>query len=477
MRRLLGLAGVCLSLVGAVALFGAADLVPSDPKPSCTVPAADFNKWFADGKATANGAVVPANSVDFSPTSLCDFYKWSWQMFLWLNSPIAAGQVFNSDQFFEVSGYDGVNRHFNPNVNRGRRVLKFSLFHAQAKKGKAIRVNRLGKVETPEVGQANTNGVLISQSGSLVYYGIATNNVFAYFLTGVKTKKIMAKQFPSTQAELKQVTDFAAPKTFKDDIALVLEVKTSWVEASSVADATKYVTIQGEVPVFDKTDPKKWVPMGSKTVQLAMVGMHIVGTVKDHPEMIWATFEHVDNAPNDTFTYTNATNQASTVNFDSSAPSVFCKANAPRPAMGQNTPLAQVDGSNLGNIVSTGAANIGPSDTVRFNPWGQDSSSPNVDNNTQIIAVNNSVRGQLAKDDVRGNYFLVGTTWTNKKIPGPGVDFKTVGSQFLANATMETYAPQSNCFSCHSGDPLGKGGGPIGADGLSHIYGDLAPLP
>ena len=70
--------------------------------------------------------------------------------------------------------------------------------------------------------------------------------------------------------------------------------------------------------------------------KLAMVGMHVVGrAVKGHPEMIWATFEHVDNfAPNDTFSYTNAQSQASTVNFDSAAPSVFCKANAPETGIG-----------------------------------------------------------------------------------------------------------------------------------------------
>jgi len=288
----------------------------------------------------------------------------------------------------------------------------------------------------------------------------------------------MATQFPSSQAELDKVTAFAFPQpkmgNFKDAVALVLEVKTSWVEASSVPDASKYVTITGEVPDFDKTDPKKWVPKSSKQVKLAMVGMHVVGTVKGHPEMIWATFEHVDNAPNDTFTYTNVKNQAATVPFDSKSASAFCKANATRPTTGANAPLAQLVGSN---IVGVGGAKIAPSDTIRFSPWGQNSNAADVSNNTQIISVNDSVRTQLDKKDARRNYFLVGSTWTNSKIPGVDMNVKTVGSQLLANATMETYASQSNCFSCHAGNPLGTGGGPAAADGLSHIYGDLAPLP
>ena len=32
------------------------------------------------------------------------------------------------------------------------------------------------------------------------------------------------------------------------------------------------------------------------TQDLALVGMHVVGSVKDHPEMVWATFAHADAA-------------------------------------------------------------------------------------------------------------------------------------------------------------------------------------
>ena len=256
MRLQMIIASVYLILVGAADLFAAQDPVPSDPQTSCTVPAADFNKWFAGGMVTANGLVVPANSVEFTPGSLCDFYKWSWQMFLWTNSPTPSGTVVNSDQFFQVSEFDDVNhnRHFISNVNRGRGVLKFNVFHAQAKNGKGIFIDRHGKIDTPEIGQANTNGVLISQGGSLVYYAISTNDVFASFVSGVKTGKIATVQFPSSQADIDKVTAFAFPPpmtgNFKDAVALVLEVKTSWVEAGSIADATKYITVDGEVPEF-----------------------------------------------------------------------------------------------------------------------------------------------------------------------------------------------------------------------------------
>ena len=49
-----------------------------------------------------------------------------------------------------------------------------------------------------------------------------------------------------------------------------------------------------------------------------------------------------------------------------------------------------------GSIVGVNGGKIGPANTIRFSPWGQDSSTPDVANNTQIISVNKSVRGQLA---------------------------------------------------------------------------------
>ena len=36
---------------------------------------------------------------------------------------------------------------------------------------------------------------------------------------------------------------------------------------------------------------------------MAMVGLHVVGSVKGHPEMVWATFEHIDNAPQNNYVY------------------------------------------------------------------------------------------------------------------------------------------------------------------------------
>jgi len=90
--------------------------------------------------------------------------------------------------------------------------------------------------------------------------------------------------------------------------------------------------------------------------------------------------------------------------------------------------------------------------------------------NTEILSINNSVRGQLTNSEVRGNYILTGATWTPFGAAPTGNN--GVGTNRLANTTIETYQQGSNCFSCHLGNMLGDNFG----NGLSHVYGPLTPL-
>ena len=162
-----------------------------------------------------------------------------------------------------------------------------------------------GDVIEPEEGQAGGSGVLLTQSGSLIYYSSIVNDVYAYFLTGTKNGGITPAptQFPTTQAELNKIITFAGlagphKTTFPDPNALCVELKTSWVETAGLPNVSGYITTTGTIPTYDKSVPGTWTPNGQKTVQLALVGMHFVGSASGHPEMIWASFEHFGNSPN-----------------------------------------------------------------------------------------------------------------------------------------------------------------------------------
>jgi hypothetical protein len=478
-RRIAILTLAVLAIFVIARAGGTQDPLPPNPAKTCTIAQPDFAKWFANGMVQKDGLVKPADSLDFTPTGLCDFYKWSWQMFLWATSPQhtygGSSVVFNSPVFYDVSPPGAP-----PNCQRtlvqntGLVVKTFGVFRAQVNKtGVGIRLGPDGTIIHTEEGQA-TGDVLMSQNNSLVYYGIHINDVYAYFLTGNKTGGLnpALTTFPDNQAQLKEVTDYAKKhnKTFPDPNALVIELKTSWVETTNLPNPDHYVTLTAEVPTYTKT-PMKWTPTGkTHQVKLALVAMHVVGTVKNHPEMVWATFEHHGTAPNGNYAYINAMNNIVTVPQNTNGNWLFCKSKSTGPF---NVSHMRLDPS--GDIVANAGHTITPSDTLLNNPWGQGTSS----NNTEIISLNDSVLGLIPPGDVRKNYVLIGALWTNGKIPGfdPPNTVQQIGSTQLANATMETYIQFAslNCFSCHSGSP-GNGLGMKCGGGLSHIYGDIVPL-
>jgi hypothetical protein len=574
-----------------------AQTIPTNASGGCPVPAATFNGWFNSGSPSVNGLVNPANSLAFSPTSLCSFYQWSEQMFLWLLSPApevygGGAHIFDSPTFYDVSPLNSSNlrtltKHVSgrfpivgirvptpgphglpviiatdhrlfevqpaklaPNgkqlilnsagkevevesatITKGkvvfkdtagkviarpkpilppellkpvaaprteaRRVAPETALSATEKpaapqalkpqiaqrfiiNGRPIFINPFGSLVTPvnpEEGQA-TGDSLLSQAKSLVYYTIVVNDVYAYFLTGNKTGGITPAQsdFPTNASELALVTAFASSKgvTFPDPNALTVEVKMSWVDASTLPSSSNYVTVSATVPNYNTSNPSKWVPSGTKDITLALVGVHFVATVAGHPEMIWSTFEHFGNTPSGAYTYTS-TSGNKTIAQGTTGTWLFCVTNCPTSST-FNSSHAQLSGSDIVGVPS--GSSITPSNTLRSNPWGlPGTAAASVSSNTQIVSINNSVLSQLLSGDMRKNYFLLGATWTiNGQPPSVGTQ---VGTNGLANSTMETYVQGvTNCFSCH--DDLGQTNGMLGlsaGSGLSHIYFPLQPLP
>ena len=146
---------------------------------------------------------------------------------------------------------------------------------------------------------------MIAQNGSPIYYGIAVNEVTAYQRTMLGANVPPNTLFPTTQGELDNITNFASShgKTFVDPEALAFEVKTAWVETDGLPNPGDYITMTADIPTYDKTNPTQWVKNGHKSATVALVGIHVVGSAAGHPEMIWATFEHVGNTPNDAYSY------------------------------------------------------------------------------------------------------------------------------------------------------------------------------
>ncbi|MDQ3744085.1 MAG: hypothetical protein M3444_06870 [Acidobacteriota bacterium] len=348
-----------------------------------------------------------------------------------------------------------------------------------------------GNVVTAEQGQAD-GAVLMAQNGSLVYYQIMVNDVYAYYETFVSPGPFAGSdKFLTTAPLLNQLKSYAighglpGPEPFPDPNALAVEIKTAWVEAAGLPDSS-YITMNARIPIYNKVNSKLWQRANNyKVVKMALVGMHVVGSAAGHPEMIWATFEHEDNAPNAKYRY-NSKSGLKTVNPDFSKAFLFCASNPPLGDL--NKPHMIMNDNPTGNpddIIGFGGWDISPSNTIRGNAWGAvfgvtPNPAPGInsdaDSNSELISLNNSVRGMLDSADVRGKYILTGATWVingaDFTIDSPGsfgtgntqiVDGMAVGTSQMANTTMETYQQAlnttthqttfnkaaNNCFSCH----------------------------
>jgi len=330
--------------------------------------------------------------------------------------------------------------------------------------GRITFLDLFGNAITTEQGQADSQ-VLFGQNGQPVYYGLHANDVFAYFSTGVTDHAITAGPFPTTATELNAIKTFglAHSKSFPDANALAIELKTAWVETSGIADPSQYITIQATVPNYTSKTSTQWTATGTRQATLALVGIHIVGSTRVHPEMLWATFEHVNNAPNDSYSYRLANNTIKQVAKNTGGTWLFSASNA---SGASNEKRQTINGSS---IVAMPAQTIGPTNVLRLNPWGTDPASGQaVNNDTDIISINHSVLSQLATGDVRKNYILTGTTWTINGAPSQPAT-NQVGTNRMANTTMETFQQTSNCFGCHGFSP----GSPTF---VSHIFPDMLPL-
>ncbi|MCA9032070.1 MAG: hypothetical protein KDA66_14740, partial [Planctomycetaceae bacterium] len=320
-------------------------------------------------------------------------------------------------------------------------------------------------VPTDETGQAGGGGTLMAQSGSLLYYGLHVNNVYAYFLTGQKTGALTQTTFPTTAADLAAINKYAG-FTLPDGQALSLELKTSWVEAETLEsiglDSSQYVLVQGSIPTYAKTDTT-WTPSGTTTTTMALVGMHIVGSVQGHPEMIWASFEHINNCPANSYDYTTTSGATGTVPYNSDGRWLLTQSGAM--TSGANSELMNTNSDGV--ITAKPGQQIGPSNVYRVFPWGN--LGNDAKDNTDIVSINLSVLSQLPQSDVRSNYVMIGALWNQHGNLPPGGN--QIGSKTMANSTMETFHQDAsmNCFSCHQGTSFGQ-------DDLSHIYFNIVPV-
>lgn len=453
-----------LAFVLSTLIASAQTTIPDDVEIYCPI-SSNF-KDLISYRRTAN----PPDNLSFSGDNSCNFIERSTQMFLWLTSPIRAkhnqgSYVFNSPLFYNAWS-----------AGAGPRSL-VPITGAEKSHGE-LRLNVKNDIEP---GQAGGDApVLMTQDGRLVYYLVEVNDVYAYFLTAQKNHEISASHFPDEQSELNDIEKFASShkKWFADARTLVVELKSAWIDAAgfSKTQLKQYITMEAKIQTYIQSDSGtlKPDPNGVKEKKLALIGMHVVFSAKGHPEMVWATFEHINNTRNTSYEYfphNNSTWRAEPADFTGDW------------ILSTNSEVGMFNDARMhfdemtGHIVAYNGKAIGPSNILRESPWG--SSRPDDPNrNTEIMSVGKQVRKLLDAEDVRKYYLLIGATWTANGQPPDRSNQQ--GAANLVNTTMETFYNRpgepsgvSNCFNCHTGSNML---GEKERAGLSHIFGVLTPL-
>jgi hypothetical protein len=122
-----------------------------------------------------------------------------------------------------------------------------------------------GTVINTVVGDSEGN-VQMTQAGSLIYYGIAVNDVYAYYVTQINPVVTgnTSVAFPTKQADLTAIQNFATTKghTLLDPNSLAMEIKTAWVDASTLPNPSDY-----SLPSIQGTSVLRLAPWGAPNNQ------------------------------------------------------------------------------------------------------------------------------------------------------------------------------------------------------------------
>ncbi|MNU74583.1 hypothetical protein D3C71_640890 [compost metagenome] len=400
--------------------------------------------WFPHAQTPAPEEGI-GSPFDTSSTTNQIFHQWSWNKFLWLTKPDKGGNplFLNTTKVRQItSNMDSIS------VPDGTTVVLQDT--AQAGSSALLQTN-------PNY----NNGV-----GGKVYYSIHMNPTMydAARLFAIGIKKGIIKP---TNKEAFPVGSF--------------ELKVAWVPVSAIPKAkqSSYYTTTASL----STNAGK----SFTNTEVALIGMHVVGVVQNHPEFIWATFEHDDLSPDYDWTANSASSGSDQLLFKKGSVSGIDGILYNSTTQLGNTPNAVFDLYQYGIPRNSDG-------TFMTTSQQEPADFQNVD------GINKCVKSQL--NDVWANYFYNGSIWLNtdgkdhkqqiQLIDSLGYDISNAtpgsfarGSLNCANVTMETFTQTftssidsinvnnlANCFSCHSAVKFKTQGKMKSALYLSHVFQD-----
>lgn len=350
----------------------------------------------------------PPAEIPGGGETFCQFYQFTWQWFLQLASPSADDPGQRNFQVADdypmlLGESDG-----QQNDSCAADADSAGVFVRVVKSSDAG-----SEMLVPErIHQAGDSATIYDQAGNVVFYNIRFS---------------------------RNLCDIGAIQSQHNYPGGTTEIKTAWqiIDESRKSD---YFWMETDIEGV------------GDSVLLGLTGFHLVRNTDDHPEFVWATFEHKDNAPDCTKPQSEP---AGGWSFTSS----HC---AEELGDGTLPPDCKFNQASKAEKL-TGK----PTEICRVYRDSTDSSDPKAQENFDAIdQLNQQLVGpdgllsKLSTENpmaVWKNYFNVGALWVSDPQKPSSIDNQR-GSLRLANTVMETTFQDvdtkksfvSNCFGCHS---------------------------
>ena len=334
-----------------------------------------------------------------------------------------------------------------------------------------VRVSKQGATDLSLSGikQAGDGKWLTSQSGELTYYEIRMNqDEYQFITTNVfsgsdlttyagqaacaagqngKGGLILPAGGGSTGATL-DADCLGNPATYGANVGAI-EIKAAWVPLPSDHSLDyRYKTAMAEV-----TDPNTGVAV---PLTVGLVGLHVIRKVQGAPQFVWATFEHIDNTPDEASGGFSAPTLPANPNQKVLGSYTYFNPSCTTPS----DPTYKCRHNALPGISCDAKGQ--PAGCYPYSAPMQITRLVSVDPTAD--SVTGYVWSLLPSNSVYNYYRLINVQWPNSPkvvtagstVPLPNGDITPASkSGIVANTTMETYQQSKNaCMDCHQSAPI-----------------------
>ncbi len=460
------LLGLALFLIGCPGQERAGEDGPDPGTPPISqLPTPDF---CINGDTTQLCSKIPHDivhqlSFDYKALTETDqfaFDNFSWQMFVALNwpadgqgNPLATtiGSAPSAPRVWEFYPTGDTVFGLLPDAPNclaeaqasGKRVLRYD-----AKAAQVVEAMGLSDVEIKGFLEA-TGQPLIDRNLNFAVYSAALNQVEAdYIINNGLTTKAGQQAFKDAGKTVSfPLGHYEDDKQKTGGSVGAMELKTAWriLDVSKGDDPSRFYTIEAKVVIdAENSDSGQSFCFDA---QLGLVGFHIIQrtTNPDPQDWMWATFEHIDNAPQ----ASNAADPADPTGPTTCDPptessgTTYSFFNAECGGCATNQPPQLLPGQK--NFTWATSPPYAAKYAVEGKYGTQVVRCWQIYSETQYM--NQQFQGKL-EGTVWANYFLINTQWMAQAETNPPTTIAV--PKFLGNTALETYIqPTSSCLTCH----------------------------